>query len=224
MANIFPRSSNWLPLKIVLMALVLGTGVSAGMWYYFTPKYTRVGYQPVQPVQFSHKIHAGQLGMDCRYCHSFVEVAAHSNIPTTQVCMNCHAQVQPQNPKLAPVRESWQTGKPIAWTQVHKSPDYVYFNHAAHVNRGVSCVSCHGDVSEMEVVHHEKSHSMDFCLTCHRNPENELRPLAEVTNLKWQATPNEGESVSEAQVRIGTELKKAWNINPPDKNCAGCHR
>lgn len=224
MANIFPRSSNWIPLKLIVIVLVLGGAVSSGMWYYFTPKYTRVGYQPVQPVQFSHKIHAGQLGMDCRYCHSFVEVAAHSNIPTTQQCMNCHAQVQAQNPKLAPVRESWATGKPIPWLQVHKTPDYVYFNHAAHVNRGVSCVSCHGDVTEMEVVEHAKSHSMDFCLTCHRNPENELRPLEQVTNLKWQPEPKQGESVAEAQVRIGEQIKKDWKINPPDKNCAGCHR
>lgn len=224
MANIFPRSSNWIPLKLVLIVLVLGGAVSSGMWYYFTPKYTRVGYQPIQPVPFSHKIHAGQLGMDCRYCHSFVETAAHSNIPTTQVCMNCHTQVQANNPKLAAVRESWATGKPIQWLQVHKTPDYVYFNHSAHVNRGVSCVSCHGQVDEMEVVWHDKSHSMDFCLTCHRNPEKELRPLAEITNLKWQPEAKAGESVAEAQVRIGSELKAAWKINPPDKNCAGCHR
>ena len=138
MANIFPRGSNLLPLKIVLCVLVLVPAVSLAMWYYFTPKYTRVGYQPAQPVPFPHDVHVAQLGMDCRYCHSFVEVAAHSNVPTTQVCMNCHSQVQKDNPKLAPLRESWATGKPIEWVQVHKTPDYVYFNHSAHVNRGVS--------------------------------------------------------------------------------------
>jgi Cytochrome c7 and related cytochrome c len=224
MANIFPRSSNLLPLKIVFCLLVLGGAVSSGMWYYFTPKYTRVGYEPIQPVPFSHKIHAGQLGLDCRYCHSFVETAAHSNIPTTQVCMNCHNQVQKDNPKLQAVRDSWQTGKPIEWVQVHKTPDYVYFNHSAHVNRGVSCVSCHGRVDQMEVVRHAESHSMDFCLTCHRAPEHALRPVDQITNLGYQPTPLEGESVSRAQQRIGTELKLAWKINPPDKNCAGCHR
>ena len=124
MANIFPRSSNLLPLKIVFCLLVLGGAVSSGMWYYFTPKYTRVGYQPTQPVPFSHKIHAGQLGMDCRYCHSFVETAAHSNVPTTQVCMNCHNQVQKDNPKLQAVRDSWQTGKPI------ESGEYYHFRPA----------------------------------------------------------------------------------------------
>ena len=224
MANIFPRSSNLISLKLVLILMVLGGAVSVGMTYYFTPKYTRVGYEPTQPVPFSHKIHAGQLGLDCRYCHSYVETAAHSNIPTTQVCMNCHGQVQQGNPKLNPVRESWKTGKPIEWIQIHKTPDYVYFNHAAHVNRGVSCVSCHGRVDQMEVVRHEKSHSMDFCLTCHRNPENELRPVKEVTNLAWQPTPKDGESVADAQKRIGLELAHNWKIRPPDGNCAGCHR
>jgi hypothetical protein len=224
MANIFPRSSNLLPLKIVFCALVLGGAVTAGMTYYFTPKYTRVGYQPIQPVPFSHKIHVGQVGMDCRYCHSFVEVAAHSNIPTTQVCMNCHNQVQKDNPKLAAVRESWATGQPIQWIQIHKTPDYVYFNHAAHVNRGVSCVECHGRVNEMEVVYHAKPLSMDFCLNCHRAPEDALRPLDQITNLNYEPTPHKGESVKAAQRRIGTELKNQWHINPPDKSCAGCHR
>src|SRR5688572_674820 len=224
MANIFPRSSNLLPLKIVFCLMILGGAVTAGMWYYFTPKYTRVGYEPTQPVPFSHKIHAGQLGMDCRYCHSFVETAAHSNIPTTQVCMNCHSQVQKDNPKLAAVRESWETGRPIQWIQIHKTPDYVYFNHAAHVNRGVSCVSCHGDITEMEVVYHHESQSMSWCLDCHRNPENHLRPVDQVTNLKWKPEPKPGERATAAQTRIGNELKTAWKINPPDKNCAGCHR
>ncbi len=224
MANIFPRSSNLLPLKIVFVALVLGGAVTAGMTYYFTPKYTRVGYQPVQPVPFSHKIHAGQLNIDCRYCHSFVEVAAHSNIPTTQVCMNCHSQVQKDNPKLAAVRESWATGQPIQWIQIHKTPDYVYFNHAAHVNRGVSCVECHGKINEMEVVYHAKSLSMEFCLNCHRAPEEVLRPLNQITNLEYVPPHGEKESVSTAQLRIGKELKDKWHINPPDKNCAGCHR
>ncbi len=224
MANIFPRSANLLPLKIVLCALVLGGAVTAGFAYYFTPKYTSVGYQPVQPVPFSHKIHAGQLGMDCRYCHSFVEVAAHSNIPTTQVCWNCHQQVQKDSPKLAAVRESWQTGKPIEWIQIHKTPDYVYFNHSAHVNRGISCVSCHGKVNEMEIVYQAKPLSMAWCLDCHRHPENALRPLDQITNLDWKPTPLVDETEQEAQHRIGKEIKDLWQIKAPDMSCAGCHR
>jgi len=224
MANIFPRWSNWLPIKLLVCAAVLGGAVTAGAWYYFTPKYTRVGYQPVQPVAFPHDVHVAQLGMDCRYCHSFVEVAAHSNIPSTQTCMNCHIQVQADNPKLKPVLESWRTGEPIDWVQIHKTPDYVYFNHSAHVNRGVSCVSCHGKVNEMPVVYHDQPHSMAWCLDCHREPELHLRPLNQITNLNWEPTPAEGETVKEAQLRQGLQLKKDWHINPPDKNCFGCHR
>ncbi len=217
MANIFPRWSNLLPLKLLICAAVLGAGLTGGIWYYFTPKYTRVGYMPVQPVPFSHKIHVGQLGLDCRYCHSFVEVAAHSNIPNTQTCMNCHSQVQKENPKLKPVHDSWATGKPIDWVQIHKTPDYVYFNHSVHVNRGISCYSCHGPVNEMEVVYHREPLSMAWCLDCHRNPENHLRPPQEVFNLNWQ--PPAGTT----QRNIGLELKDKWNVNPPE-NCAGCHR
>lgn len=243
MANIFPRGSNILPIKIVLCVLLLVPAVSIGMWYYFTPKYTRVGYQPAQPVPFPHDVHAAQLGMDCRYCHSFVEVAAHSNVPTTQVCMNCHSSVQKDNPKLAPLRESWATGQPIEWVQIHKTPDYVYFNHSAHVNRGVSCVSCHGKVNEMPVVYHAEPQSMSWCLDCHRNPENALRPLDQITNLNWKP---EQQNVSDflakygkppgqeakdfskvaalTQEEIGLTLRDKWHINAPDKNCAGCHR
>ena len=224
MANIFPRGSNILPLKIVLCLVVAGGAVSLAMPYYFTPKYTRVGYQPQQPVNFPHDLHAGQLGLDCRYCHSFVEVAAHSNVPTTQVCMNCHSQVQKENPKLAPVRESWATGKPIEWVQIHKTPDYVYFNHSAHVNRGVSCVSCHSRVDKMAVVYHAEPHSMSWCLDCHRAPEEKVRPLSEITNLGWEAPRKGEESQAAAQKRIGGEIVKNLHLNPPDKNCAGCHR
>jgi hypothetical protein len=224
MANIFPRGSNYLPIKILVCLLVLGGALTAGISYYFTNKYTNVGYQPVQPVPFPHDVHVKQVGMDCRYCHSFVEVAAHSNVPTTQVCMNCHQQIQKDSPKLQAVRDSWQTGKPIEWVQVHKTPDYVYFNHSAHVNRGVSCVSCHGKVNEMPVVYHSQPLSMAWCLDCHRHPENALRPVDQVTNLDWVPPVKPGQTPAEAQVAQGLELKKAWNINPPDGNCAGCHR
>jgi hypothetical protein len=243
MANIFPRGSNLIPIKIVICALFLVPAVSVGMWYYFTPKYTRVGYQPAQPVPFPHDVHVAQLGMDCRYCHSFVEVAAHSNVPTTQVCMNCHSSVQKDNPKLAPLRESWATGKPMEWVQIHKTPDYVYFNHSVHVNRGVSCVSCHGKVNEMPVVYQHESQSMSWCLDCHRNPENALRPLDQITNLNWKPEDldaqafiakyglpksHEGKDYSKvsklSQEEIGSVLKDKWKISPPDSNCFGCHR
>ncbi len=247
MANIFPRGANWVPLKLTIMSTFVGAFVVAGVWYYFTPKYTRVGYEPVQPVPFPHNVHVAQLGMDCRYCHSFVEVAAHSNVPTTQVCMNCHSQVQKDNPKLQPVRDSWETGKPIEWVQIHKTPDYVYFNHSVHVNRGVSCVSCHDKVNEMAVVYHAKPHSMKWCLECHRAPENALRPVDQVTNLNWDPSqedpkafiakygkpplqPGQEEPDYTApdfrltQEQIGLTIKQREHVFPPDKNCFGCHR
>src|SRR3989440_419076 len=182
MANFFPRWTNWLPLKISVCGVVMVGGLTAATWYYVTPKYTRVGYQPIQPVPFPHDIHVSQLGMDCRYCHSFVDVAAHSNLPNTQVCMNCHTQVQKDNPKLEPVRASWKSGQPIEWVQLHRTPDYVYYDHSAHVNRGISCASCHGQVNHMPVVYHAKPHSMKGCQECHRNQKISLRPKPKTTN------------------------------------------
>lgn len=186
MGNFFPRWTNLLPLQIIVCLVILGGAVTAGVSYYFTPKYTRVGYQPSQPIPFSHKIHVTQHGMDCRYCHSFAESSSgHSNIPTTATCMNCHKVVKNDSPKLAPLRESWNTGKPIEWVRIHELPDYAYFNHAAHLNRGISCVRCHGDVDEMDVVHQVEPQSMSWCLDCHRAPEKELRPLEEIVNFDW---------------------------------------
>jgi ferredoxin len=215
MANIFPKSSNVLVIKLAVALVSVGAVVAGLVWYYFTPKYTRVGYEPQQPVSYSHALHVGQLGMDCRYCHSFVDQAAASNIPTTQTCMNCHNKIQKGNPKLKPLQDSWDTGEPMRWVKIHNVPDYAYFNHAVHVNRGVSCASCHGKINEMEVVYHDKPLSMAWCLECHRAPENHLRPLSQVYNLDWSA--------GEKQKELGNVLKEKWNINPP-LHCGGCHR
>ena len=160
MANIFPKGTNETVIKAGIALGAVGTLVVLAVWYYFTPKYSRVGYQPVQPVHFQHDIHVGQLGLDCRYCHSYVEVSGHSNVPNTQTCMTCHQQIQVDNAKLQPVRDSWATGQPISWVKVHNVPDYAYFNHSAHVNRGVSCVVCHGKVNEMNVVWQDQPQSM----------------------------------------------------------------
>lgn len=220
MANIFPKSANILPIKIGIALACLGLLVVAAVWYYFTPKYTRVGYQPQQPISYSHALHVKQLGMDCRYCHSFVDQAAHANIPNSQTCNNCHKQggVQWDNPKLSVLRESVEKNVPIQWKQVHLVPDYVYFNHSAHVNRGVSCISCHGKVKDMEVVSQEKPLSMGFCLECHRAPAANLRPLNKVYDLDWTA-----ESEGKNQAEVGKQLVGEWNVRPPT-NCAGCHR
>ncbi|MBM3889117.1 MAG: cytochrome c3 family protein, partial [Verrucomicrobia bacterium] len=170
MSDLFPRWYNQLPLKLGLGLLLSMAVVSAGVWYYFTPKYSRVGYQPIQPVPYSHVTHVGQLGLDCRYCHTGVEKSWYANIPSPSVCMNCHAQVLPTDARLAPIRESFKTGAPVPWVQIHRTPDFVYFNHAVHVNRGVGCVSCHGQINQMVEVRHEQSLTMAFCLNCHRDP------------------------------------------------------
>jgi len=218
MSHIFPKSANRLPLQILLFLVVLGGAVCAGVTYYMTPKYTRVGYAPTQPVPFSHQLHAGQLGLDCRYCHSNVEKSGHANVPTSQTCMNCHNAIKTQSPLLAPVRQSFETGQPVPWVKIHRVPDFAYFNHSAHINRGVSCVSCHGRIDQMETVRHEKSLSMEFCIDCHRNPETAVRPVELVTNLGWEHPKGLA-----GQLQDGLKLVKENKINPP-QSCSGCHR
>src|SRR6516165_7579605 len=153
MPAIFPKWTNQLPFLIAAGLALVGGAVTAGVTYYFTPKYSRVGYQPIQPVPFSHAVHAGQLGIDCRYCHSTVEKSWFSNIPSASTCMNCHNQVLKDDPRLALVRDSAATGKPIEWVQIHKLPEFAYFNHSVHVNRGISCVECHGRIDQMDEVY-----------------------------------------------------------------------
>ena len=216
MGNVFPRWFNQLPLKIAAGLLVTGSLVTAGAWYYLTPKYSRIGYQPIQPVPYSHATHVDQLGMDCRYCHSAVDKSWYANIPSPSVCMNCHSQVLPSDPRLAPVRDSFRSGEPIPWVQIHRTPDFVFFNHAVHVNRGVSCVSCHGQVNQMVEVRHEKPLTMAFCLDCHRNPAPNLRPPEQVYNLNWTSEPAR-------QLEAGTGYMKDWKINA-SQNCSACHR
>src|SRR5690606_1898650 len=154
---------------------LLATAAVTGVTYYFTPKYTDVGYQPTQPVPFPHSVHAEQLGIDCRYCHTDVDKSWYSNVPTASVCMNCHNQVLAQDPRLALVRERHTNSVPIPWVQIHNLPDFVYFNHAVHVNRGISCIECHGEVNKMDEVRQVEPLSMSFCLECHRNPADKIR-------------------------------------------------
>jgi hypothetical protein len=222
MSAIFPKWTNRLPLMILTGLFLVGGGGVAGVWYYFTPKYTRVGYQPIQPALFSHAVHVTQLGMDCRYCHSDVEKAWFSNVPSSTTCMNCHNQVLKDDPKLALVRESAATGRPIPWVQIHKLPDYVYFNHSVHVNRGVSCVECHGRIDQMDEVYHAKPFSMLFCLECHRDPASKLRPLDKITDLgwTWSADPNQAAQEQRAQ---GTKFVHDWKVESLE-SCSACHR
>src|SRR3954467_12987286 len=164
MSASFPKWTNRMPAYIIVGVRSIGSAFVAGAWYYLTPKYSRVGYQPIQPVAFSHATHNGQLGVDCRYCHNGVEKSWYSNIPAASTCMNCHNQVLKDDPRLAPVRDSFANNTPIKWVQIHKLPDYAYFNHSVHVNRGVSCVECHGRIDQMDEVYHANPFSMPFCL------------------------------------------------------------
>jgi len=214
---VFPR---WANKTRQIAGVVLGVApiyLIALIWYGASPKTTDVGYQPEQPVPYSHALHAGQLGIDCRYCHNTVEDAAHAAVPPPQTCMNCHSKVWTKSPKLAPIRESYETGKAVEWIKVHDLPDYVYFNHSAHVTRGIGCVSCHGRVDQMEQVYQHEPLSMGWCLDCHRNPEKNLRPPEEVTNMTW--TPPGGQD----PVEFGKEFREKNHIAPPT-DCSTCHR
>lgn len=222
MSDIFPKWTNRLPLYLIVILFFVGTAVTAGVWYYFTPKYLRVGYQPVQPVPFPHSVHVDQLGLDCRYCHGGVEKSWYSNLPTATTCMNCHNQVLKEDPRLEPIRQSALTGEPIRWVQVHRTPDYVYFNHAVHVNRGVSCVECHGQINKMDEVYHAKPFSMTFCLDCHRNPAAHLRPLDKITDLDWKWSEDPQEA-ARLQRLHGEQYVRDWRVQSL-QNCSACHR
>jgi len=215
LAQIFPQSTNRLPLLVAVVALVLPAAAVGGVWYYFSPRFTDVGYQPVQPVPYSHKLHAGEMQIDCRYCHASVESSPIANVPPTQACMNCHLLVSRNVESLAPIRDSAKSGLPMRWVRVHKISEYAYFHHSAHVAAGVGCVSCHGHVEEMEVVRQVEPLSMSWCLDCHRNPEPHLRPPSEVTNMTWKPARD-----PEGRARQIGALRP---VNPPI-DCSGCHR
>jgi hypothetical protein len=186
--------------------------------YGFSPQATDVGYMPEQPIPFSHKVHAGELGIDCRYCHNTVEETQHAAIPPTQTCMNCHAQIHPESTKLQPLFESYETGMPIEWVRVHDLPQYSYFDHSAHVTRGVSCVECHGRVDTMEVVYQHETLSMGWCLECHRNPDPRVRNPDLVTQLEWGIDMSDAEKIANS-----INWREINNLNP-SQDCSTCHR
>lgn len=207
----------------------LGVGYLASVYVYATwPSNMNTGYAPTQPVPFSHKLHAGDLKMDCRYCHNTVEVAGHAAVPPTATCVNCHAPKDPatgqapttsifvESPRLDEIHKSYLNNEPVQWERVHDLADYVYFNHAAHVNRGVGCVECHGRVDKMETVWQDKSLSMAFCLECHRDPVPRLRPRSEITNLAW-------ERPEDAEAHKKMILEEYGEIHATT-SCSTCHR
>jgi hypothetical protein len=215
MSAIFPKGFDT-RLRLVAGVVVVSVGALLGVVLYLAhPKQVDTGYMPVQPVAYSHKLHAGNLGLDCTYCHYTVDKSRFAAVPPTEVCMNCHARVREKSPKLQAVRESYATGDAIAWVKVHRLPDYVYFNHQAHVTAGVSCVHCHGRVDQMVEVRQVQPMTMVFCIDCHRNPAPNIRPVEYVTSLGWKPEGDPAE--------LGRQLIAAKHINPP-QNCSGCHR
>jgi hypothetical protein len=219
----FSRTANRVvPLLLLCVVAPLLTAATAGVWYYGTNKHTQVGYAPVQPVDFSHKLHAGDMGVDCRYCHFTAEKSGFAAVPPTQVCLNCHAKVKTDSVKTLPLRESAASGQPIPWVRVHNLPDYVYFDHSAHLASGVGCSSCHGRIDQMPRVKQDQPLSMGWCLECHRNPGPALRKRQDLTNMAWQPATTEapsllGQSIHEAMTESGRK------VNPPT-HCSGCHR
>jgi hypothetical protein len=207
--QLFPRSLNYLPLALAVGAAGAGGGVTFLIWYYFSPKNLQVGYAPEQPIAYSHKLHADELGIDCRYCHANVERSQEAMVPPTQTCMGCHAVVQKDSPQLAVLRDSWKGNKPVEWVRIHKLPDHVFFDHSVHLAAGVGCATCHGRIDQMEVVRLDKPLSMGWCLECHRDPAPNLRPKHEITNMSWK--PSEGQELAQADVH-------------PPQHCSGCHR
>ncbi len=186
MAQVFDRSSNALiRASLVLVGLiVIIAGVTLNELQR-SPWVTRQGQRPEQPVPFSHKHHVEGLGLQCQYCHTVVEKSSYAGIPPTKTCINCHSQIWTNAQLLEPVRQSWETGRSIPWIKVHDLPDYVYFNHSVHVNKGLGCSSCHGRVDEMPLMYMQNTLQMEWCLNCHRNPVKNLRPTSEIYNMAW---------------------------------------
>jgi len=225
---VFPKSARWVLPILGIVIVGVPAYLAALVGYGFGPQTTTVGYQPAQPVPFSHDLHAGKLGLDCRYCHTTVDRAAFAAVPPTQTCVNCHnatTGIKRDSLNLKPVLDSYTTGRPIEWIKVHDLADYVYFNHSRHVNSGIRCMECHGRADRMAVqagsrrgVYQVKPLSMAWCLECHRDPDAHIRPQEEVFNLAWGAGLTDDE-----KAKIGHAIRLQKNINP-STDCWTCHR
>jgi hypothetical protein len=219
MAQIFHRGFNFVSRLTLSAAVFLVVLALAGMLVVArSPYLTNQRVTREQPVQFSHKHHVGDDGIDCRYCHTSVETSAYAGIPPTRTCMNCHSVLFSNVGYLEPVRESYRTNQSIEWVKVHRLADYVYFNHSIHVNKGIGCSSCHGTVNDMPLIFQASPLTMEWCLDCHRNPEKNLRPKSQVYNMDWTPGANqEGEGkklAEEYKLRTKAELT----------SCSTCHR
>lgn len=199
MGQVFPPGANWFVKWTMFggtsLLILVGT-VGAGL--YWSPISTRLNVTRPQPIPFSHQRHVAGNGIDCRYCHTTVETGAFAGIPPTETCMTCHSQVFVDQPILAPVRDSWSTGKPMEWVRVNDLPDFVYFNHSIHFSRGVACETCHGRVDEMRLTHKAQTLRMGWCLNCHERPEKYIRPKENVLDMGWSWAKADAEAKAEA--------------------------
>jgi hypothetical protein len=218
MHRTFHRSANTIARLSIFGSVFILAGLA---WVVITigrsSYVTEAGIARHQPVPFSHKHHVTDDGIDCRYCHTTVETSAFAGMPPTSTCMNCHSQIWSDSPMLEPVRASYRTGEPLHWTRIHNLPEFVYFDHSIHVNKGVGCATCHGRVDEMALTYQVASLQMEWCLACHENPAHYVRPRAEVFNMAWQ---------TDKQDELGRDLVKAYKIKDTRSltNCSTCHR
>jgi hypothetical protein len=230
--QIFHRSSNTIAkASIVAVAILASVGLWAVLEIAKSPYVTYAGIAKPQPVPFSHQHHVAGLGVDCRYCHTSVETSHFAGIPPTKTCMNCHSQMWVGAPLLEPVRESYRTGKSLVWTRVNDLPDYVYFNHSIHINKGVGCNTCHGPVDRMPLMYQQASLQMEWCIDCHRAPEKYLRPKDQVFNMRYEQ-PSTGKPVTvdgksyTDQLALGADLRAKYHLRTEADitSCSTCHR
>lgn len=219
MPQIFHPSTNTLSrvsISGVMLAVTAFALIGGSMQR--SPYLTAVGVPHEQPVPFSHEHHVAGLGIDCRYCHTTVERAGFAGIPPTETCMNCHRQIWAASPVLEPVRESYRSGQPLVWNRVHRLPDFVYFEHGIHVQKGIGCASCHGRVDRMPLVWRVATLHMDWCLDCHRHPAEHLRPRDQLFNLAWQPPAD--------QLAQGERLAREYGLRDVGllTSCSTCHR
>ncbi len=216
MSQIFHRSTNTFA-KVSIYGAVFFIAFLGWLFDAFSRSSwaTQAGVAREQPVAFSHAHHVGDIGLDCRYCHTSVETSAFANIPPTKTCMNCHSQIWNTSPTLEPVRESFRTDKSIAWTRVHDLPDFAYFNHSIHINKGVGCETCHGRIDKMPLTWQKASLQMDWCLECPRPPDQFLRPREAVVQMGYEPPID--------QETLGRQLMKEYKIQSLT-SCSTCHR
>lgn len=218
MTQIFPKWFDWLARAGIGGTALAVPAVALGLGAFYRSDYATGAHEAIrQPVPFSHAHHVGQLGIDCRYCHQSAETAAFAGMPSTETCMNCHEQIWVGAEMLRPVRDSWKSGEPLRWRRVHNLPGFVYFDHSAHVAKGVGCAECHGRVDAMPLIWQEKPLTMGWCLDCHRAPAPHVRPRTEVFNTAWERGPD---APSGAQLARDYRVRDAHALT----SCSTCHR